>query len=93
MRSARPLVPPYALENVRKPQIDLTVVKAASLDQAVRIQAKVESGPGDPIVDPWALRDEAGSPVERRRIRSEQKLDAAAVGVLEEWAAQKKGVA
>ena len=66
---------------------------AASLDQAARIQAKVKSGPGDPVVDPWALRDEAGSPVDRRRIRSEQKLDAAAVGVLEEWAAQKKGVA
>jgi tRNA(Arg) A34 adenosine deaminase TadA len=64
---------------------------AASLDQAVRIQAKVKSGTGDPVIDPWTVRDEAGSPVDRRRIRSKQKLDAEAVGVLEQWAAQKTG--
>ena len=65
---------------------------AASLDQAVRIQARVKSGPGDPVIDPSAVREEAGSPVDRRRIRCEQKLDAEAVGVLEKWAAQKTGV-
>ena len=65
---------------------------AASLDQAVRIQAKVKSGTGDPVIDPWTVRDEAGSPVDRRRIRCEQKLDAEAVRVLEEWATQKTGV-
>ena len=63
---------------------------AASLDQAVRIQAKVKSGPGDPVIDPRAVREEAGSPGDRRRLRSEQKLDAEAVEVLEEWAAQKE---
>jgi guanine deaminase len=65
---------------------------AASLDQAARIQARVRSGSGDPVIDPWAVRDEAGSPVDRRRIPSEQKLNAKAVRVLEEWAAQKTGV-
>jgi hypothetical protein len=40
-----------------------------------------------------AVRDEAGSRVDRRRIRSEQNMVAEAVGVLEEWTAQKTGVA
>jgi guanine deaminase len=66
---------------------------AASLDQAVRIQAKVKSGPGDPVIDPWTVRDEAGSPVDHRRIQSEQKMHTEAVGVLEEWAAQRTSVA
>jgi len=66
---------------------------AASLDQAVRVQATVVPEPGDPVIDPSAVREEAGSPVDRRRIRSEQKLDAEAVGVLEEWAARKTGEA
>jgi tRNA(Arg) A34 adenosine deaminase TadA len=66
---------------------------AASLDQAVRIQARVKSGPGDPVIDPWTVRDEAGSAVDRRRIRSEQEMSAEAVGVLEQWTAQKTGMA
>ena len=49
---------------------------AASLDQAVRVQATVVPEPGDPVIDPSAVREEAGSPVDRRRIRSDQKLDA-----------------
>jgi tRNA(Arg) A34 adenosine deaminase TadA len=53
---------------------------ATSLDQAVRIQAGVKSGPGDPVIDPPTVRDEAGSPVDRRRIRSEQKMTTEAVG-------------
>ena len=66
---------------------------AASLDQAVRIQAGVKPGPGDPVIDPWTVRDEAGSAVDRRRMRCEQKMSAEAIGVLEQWTAQKTGVA
>jgi hypothetical protein len=65
----------------------------ASLDQAVRVQATVVPEPGDPVIDPSAVREEAGSPVDRRRIRSEQELDAEAVSVLEEWSARKTGEA
>jgi hypothetical protein len=56
-----------------------------------RVQATVAPEPGDPVIDPSAVREEAGSPVDRRRIRSEQKLDAEAVSVLEEWSARKTG--
>jgi tRNA(Arg) A34 adenosine deaminase TadA len=66
---------------------------AASLDQAVHIQARVKSGAGDPVIDPWTVRDDAGSPVDRRRVRSEQKMSTEAVGVLEQWTAQKTGIA
>jgi tRNA(Arg) A34 adenosine deaminase TadA len=59
---------------------------AASLDQAVRVQATIVPEPGDPVIDPSAVREEAGSPIDRRRILSEQKMGAEAVSVLEEWA-------
>jgi tRNA(Arg) A34 adenosine deaminase TadA len=62
---------------------------AASLDQAVRVQAKAKSDPGDPVIDPLAVRHEAGSPADQRRIQSEQRMGAEAVRVLEEWVAQR----
>ena len=60
---------------------------AASLDQSGRALDAV-SPEVRPRVDPVDLRHEVGLPVDKRRMRPTQFMDAEAVAVLEAWAAK-----
>lgn len=62
---------------------------ASSMGQAGLAFASLTKAERHPI-DPDLLCDEAAAPVDKRHMPAEQKLDAEAVAILDQWVAQKK---
>jgi len=63
---------------------------ATSLDQSGAAFAGVLRAARHPI-DILELRAESGKPIAGRKMPAEQKLDAEAIAVLQEWASTRKG--
>jgi hypothetical protein len=63
---------------------------ASSLDQSGAALTGVSRAARHPV-DVLELRAESGKPIAGRKMPAEQKLDAEAIAVLQEWASSRKG--